>query len=233
VVGALRPDPGIGYVYRWNGAAWVDDGTLVGPDAVAGVGLGESVAIWDDVILMGAQAKNDNGFASGSVYVFRYTGSGWEFEQQLTASDAAQQANFGSSVAVREGVSAIGARGDDTFGPLSGATYVFRFDGTEWVEEQKLTASDELSGLWLGADVAVGVGTVLAGAPQLNGAGIGRVYAYRYDGTRWVEQGIHVGAAATRSSGFGQRIDLSGSTFIAAGTDGGTGATPGAWFFGD
>ena len=36
--------------------------------------------------------------------------------------------------------------GDDESGTSSGSAYVFRFDGVQWVEEQKLLASDGAQG---------------------------------------------------------------------------------------
>jgi len=40
----------------------------------------------------------------------------------------------------------VGADIDDQAGVDSGAVYVFHYDGTRWVEKQKLTASDPLPG---------------------------------------------------------------------------------------
>ncbi len=50
---------------------------------------------------------------------------------QLIASDAAAEDNFGQSVSVEGDVALIGATGDDFF---AGSAYLYRFDGTAWVE---------------------------------------------------------------------------------------------------
>ena len=50
---------------------------------------------------------------------------------------------FGASVFVSGDTALVGALRDDcSAGDDCGAAYVFRFDGTSWVQQQKLTASD-------------------------------------------------------------------------------------------
>ncbi len=61
--------------------------------------------------------------------------------RQLTASDAAQGNFFGSAVAVSGDTAVVGARyADCTPGDNCGSAYIYRFNGTSWVEEQKLIA---------------------------------------------------------------------------------------------
>src|SRR5262245_9076109 len=61
--------------------------------------------------------------------------------QKFTGSDVELVDWFGTSVAIDGDVAVIGVPGDDD--PVnSGAAYVFRFDGTAWVEEQRLKLSD-------------------------------------------------------------------------------------------
>ncbi|MCH7869607.1 MAG: FG-GAP repeat protein, partial [Myxococcales bacterium] len=60
----------------------------------------------------------------------------------LMASDAAADDRFGAAVSISGDTALIGAYLDDDNGSDSGSAYVFRFDGTTWVEEAKLTPSD-------------------------------------------------------------------------------------------
>ena len=70
---------------------------------------------------------------------------------KLTASDLAPRANFGISVAAVGGTMLVGARKDACpAGPECGSAFVFRFNGSRWVEEQKLTASDAAEFDWFG-----------------------------------------------------------------------------------
>ena len=59
----------------------------------------------------------------------------------------------------------VGAIGNNcAVGDECGSAYVFRFNGTSWVEEQKLTASDAGDGDRFGFSVSVSGDTVVAGA---------------------------------------------------------------------
>jgi hypothetical protein len=67
-------------------------------------------------------------------------------ETKLVASDGNESDHLGSSVSVWGRVAVVGAYQDDhgngADGYRSGSAYVYRFDGTGWVEEAKLRASD-------------------------------------------------------------------------------------------
>ncbi len=105
--------------------------------------FGSSVAISGGVAAIGSPNDDSNGEDSGSVYVFRFNGSTWIKEAKLSASDASSQlrATFGVAVAVSGDLIVVHARNQDN-GSASGAAYVYRFNGTSWIEEAKLLASD-------------------------------------------------------------------------------------------
>ena len=87
---------------------------------------------------------------------------------KLTPSDAASGfgEGFGVGVAIDGDWIVVGAPRDDLFAQNSGAVYVFRRDGTDWVEHAKL------KGLWIQGDnmgysVAIDGDWIVAGAPNL------------------------------------------------------------------
>ena len=63
-------------------------------------------------------------------------------EFKITASDGAELDYFGSNVSINGNRCIVGAHGDDDNGSWSGSAYIFQFNGLNWTEEQKLTASD-------------------------------------------------------------------------------------------
>ena len=85
-------------------------------------------------------------------------------QAKLLASDGAAGDRFGSSVAISGDTVVIGARGDDDNGSMSGSAYVYRFNGTSWVETQKLLASDGADFEAFGGGVAVAGDTAVIGA---------------------------------------------------------------------
>merc|ERR1712216_315185 len=98
---------------------------------------------------MGAIEEDSAGSGAGAVYVLGLTGSGWSEEQKLTASDAVVDDSFGKSLSVFGDVALFGAYSEDSAASNAGAVYVFGLTGSDWSEEQKLTASDAAaSDLW-------------------------------------------------------------------------------------
>ncbi|MEE9129221.1 MAG: FG-GAP repeat protein, partial [Phycisphaerales bacterium] len=145
---------GSAYVFRYNGAMWIEEQELFASDGGLPDNFGASVSLSPDsigVAVIGARLDDDNGANSGSAYVFRFDPQmqRWVEEQHLLASDGAGGDFFGRSVAVQGDTAIIGANGHDDAcrnNPIcdSGAAYVFRFDPktSTWIETQKLLASD-------------------------------------------------------------------------------------------
>ncbi len=181
--GDLGYSSGSAYVFRWDGATWVEH-KLTASDGAAYDRFGGSVAVAGDTVVIGAAGDDDLGGSSGSAYVFRWDGATW-VEHKLTASDGAAYDLFGGSVAVAGDTAVIGAYGDDE---EAGSAYVFRWDGATWVEH-KLTASDGAAEDRFGYSVAVDGDTAVIGAPQDDDLGdsSGSVYVFNWDGATWVE----------------------------------------------
>lgn len=159
---------------------------LLASDGAAGDRLGASVAISGDVAVVGARFDSENGTNSGSAYVYRFNEGTqvWEEEVKLTAPDGQGGDFFGFSVAVSADVVVIGALGDDDAGPQSGSAYVFRYNGSQWLMDQKLNEpdanTDPLQGDAFGYSVAIDGNVIVVGAREIYSA-----YVYRYDGTNW------------------------------------------------
>ena len=215
VVGALFDDDaggssGSAYVYRYDGSAWVEEQKLVASDAGGGELFG-TVAVSGDVALVGAKGADNN---SGSAYVYRYDGSGWVEEQKLLASDGADGDNFGGAVSVSGDVAAIGADRDGDNGPTSGSAYVFGYDGSSWVEEQKLLASDGAAGDQYGVSVSVSGAAAVVGAWGADNFS-GVAYVYRDDGSSWVEELKLLASDAAGGDSLGFSVGASGNVAVA------------------
>jgi len=155
---------GAAYVFRYDGVGWVEEAKLLFPDGEEWGRFGCSVSIAGDIAVIGAQWDNDNGFASGSAYVFRYNGTDWVEEAKLLPTDGEGNEEFGCSVSISDNRAVIGASKDDDNGTGSGSAYVFRHDGTQWVEEAKLLASDGTTYDSFGRAVSISGDTAVLGA---------------------------------------------------------------------
>ena len=139
IVGAWRnddrgTDTGSAYIYRFNGVSWLEEQKLLASDGAEGDAFGVSVLISSDsgneVAILGAFWDDDNGFNSGSAYIFRKTGVSWVQEQKLLASDGAFQDWFGlGSVSISgppgNEIAIVGALFNDDNGTDSGSVYIF------------------------------------------------------------------------------------------------------------
>jgi hypothetical protein len=92
----------------------------------------------------------------------------WTQQQELTASDASNNDNFGTSVSISGDTVVVGAPYDDDNGKRdSGSAYVFtRSSSGVWSQQAKLTAEAESGkGDQFGRSVSVSGDTVVVGAP--------------------------------------------------------------------
>ena len=98
--GAIAADPRSAYVFVENGN-WSQQTILQPPQFAAGGGqFGGSVDISGETVVVGAFRGNSLGFGSGSVWAFGRNGAIWNLEQEMTASDGAENAWYGFSVAI-------------------------------------------------------------------------------------------------------------------------------------
>ena len=190
-----------------------EDAKLLPADGTVGDTFGSSVSIDGNVAIVGAQNDDDDGASSGSAYVFRYNGTAWSQEAKLTAFDGAASDAFGRSVSIHGDVAVVGSPGDDDGGFGSGSAYVFRFDGTLWNMEAKLTAADAAGGDGLGTSVFCHGDVVLSGAPGDNGAA-GSMYVFRFDGTTWAQEAKLTAIDAAAGDALGFSVSIYGDAAI-------------------
>ena len=133
---------------------------------------------------------------------------------RLRPSDSAASDRFGFSVAIDGDRAVVGARGDDDLGQSSGSAYVYHLDGANWVQQQKLLASDGGPSDNFGYSVAIdGVSLVVgkSGTPENQAA-----YVFAFDGKRWVEQAKLMTADPQPPAGFSQSVAICGDIIVTA-----------------
>jgi hypothetical protein len=112
-------------------------------------------------------------------------------EQKLVASDGTAGDDFGFAVSVSDDVALVGAFGDDDAGSSSGSAYLFRFNGTSWLQDQKLTASDAGANDNFGRSVSLGHDGALIGASgSFPGDGRGAAYLFDFNRARSTIYGL-------------------------------------------
>jgi hypothetical protein len=221
LVGAERDDDngsysGSAYIFRFNGSNWVEEAKLLASDGAAYDCFGYSVAIDGNTALVGAPYDNDKGSASGSAYIFRFNGSTWVQQAKLLASDGAASDVFGYSVAIDGNTALVGARYDDDNGSYSGSAYIFRFNGSNWVQEAKLLASDGATYDYFGYSVAIDGNTALVGADgdDDHGYDSGSAYIFRFNGSNWVQEAKLLASDGAAYDYFGISVAIDGNSAL-------------------
>ncbi|MEE9129064.1 MAG: hypothetical protein V3T84_03530 [Phycisphaerales bacterium] len=226
LIGA-RDDPnegvfqsGSAYIFRFDGANWIEETKLVDPDHEPCDLLGAVVSIRGDVALVGAHGNDDAGLGTGAAFIFRRDpkdGSQWLLEQQLQAFDVPGNAWFGFSVSLTQNLALVGAPQDDA---QLGAAYVMRYDGTRWVHETKLVASNPVGPFpLLGRSVSLSDdGTnALVAAPLDDEAGdqAGAIHLFRSNAKTWQEFVKIIASDASPGDHLGLSVSLSGDMALA------------------
>ena len=168
------------YVFVRDSTSWIEQTKLMASDGVADDYFGISVASDGDTVVIGALGASGADFRSGSAYVFVRDSTSWIEQTKLTASDGVVYDHFGESVAVDDDTVVIGAYSTNDLGSSSGSAYVFVRDGTSWIEQTKLMASDGVADDYFGRSVAVDGNIVVIGAngDDDQGSYSGSTYVY-------------------------------------------------------
>ncbi len=220
VVGELgnRNFPGSAYVYR-KGAngEWTEAGQLSDPSGLQSAdGFGRVLATNGETLLIGAPTAR----GVGVVYVFaKDAAGGWVETARLSPGDLYEGEEFGTAVSVDGDVMAVSSNGGED---QSGAVYIFRREGTAWMQGAKLYGSDSavndsVQTDRFGASLGIEGNSLVVGAPTHNERA-GAAYVFHFDtaSATWEEvTKLEPGGDATRAS-FGQAVGISDGLILAA-----------------
>ncbi|WP_167527983.1 Ig-like domain-containing protein [Desulfosarcina alkanivorans] len=208
VVGAPNSgDTGAVYVFRKQGATWVEQCKLTAGDGARYDHFGTAVSISGDMVVVGAPGENDN---HGAVYVFRHDGSTWAHQAKLIAGDGGAYDHFGTCLSLDGDTLVVGAP-DHNGG--SGAAYVYTIQGNTWSETIKLAAGEDVLEGHFGTSVST-IGDLLAvGSPSVDNLK-GAVFIFRRVGSAWEEDARLASGSATRWERFGTSVSIDGKYAI-------------------
>lgn len=182
---------------------------------------------------------------SGAVYLYRYDGTDWQEDAYIKASNVDEGDFFGRTICLSNNGSrlAVGApnegnnaTGISTTFPtassnkfLSGAVYVYRLEGSNWVEDAYIKASNAKGYDYFGVSTSISdEGDVLAvgawGEPSAvsgsytaptpgaatNRYYSGAAYVYRHNGNSWTEEAFIKAGNGDNNDRFGWGVAVSG-----------------------
>lgn len=141
--------------------------------------FGSSIAVGRDTLVIGASGDDDNGRASGSVFVYRKTDDEWKFDYKLIAYDGGFHDSFGRSLALDDRLLAVAAPGFDGVAEATGKVYLFDLDTGLLLHE--FVGDDTSLRDGFGNALAMGDGHLFVGVPSWDMIGAdttGAVYVF-------------------------------------------------------
>lgn len=204
------------YVFRYDGSTWVQEQKIADP-GMPGNRFAYSLDVSADVLAVAAYLDDDKGFDAGAAYIFGYEGASWVQKQKVVASDGASGDLFGKGLAVDGDLLICGGNRADAPAFDSGAAWLFRNDGSQWVEEQKLVPSNGGATERFGtaSDIRGNVVSVSARLKDTGGlidAGAGYIFAF--DGSAWIETDFLEATDPVDLDQFGHGLATDGKTAV-------------------
>ena len=222
-------DSGAVYVYVKDGNGnWIEQALLKASNAGSGDRFGNSVAIYGDILAVGASFEDSIAGDSGAVYVFTRDVNGlWSQQQLLKAANTNSNDLFGGSISISEDRLVVGAVFEDSVFPNSGAAYVFERDSAgNWFQQAFLKASNAGSGDEFGTSVSLSGDRLVVGAVNedsgrnANGAnnilresGAAYVFARTSSGS-WQQEALLKASNGDSRDEFGTAVSISGSNVV-------------------
>ena len=199
---------------------------LLANDGLGNDSFGLSVAVNNNVVIVGAPLADPRGNSSGAVYVYLPTNNPslrWVQVQKIVPADGAAGDEFGSSVAVQNDTLVIGARA--ARGTLtSGAVYVYsRGAGGVWTQTKKILPADGQNNDEFGYSISLDADTLAVGSrlDDDRGTSSGSVYLFgRNQGgtTNWGLLKKVVPADGAAGEEFGRAVSVHGDVLAVGAT---------------
>ena len=153
------------YIFTRSGTIWREQTELFASSAADEDRLGWSVALDGDTAVAGAPRNLYFADVPGSAHVFVRSGTTWNEQARLVASDGAATDGFGSAVGFKGDTAVIGSRFDSSFAAGGGSVYLFTRSGTAWNRTAELASNDIGAYYQFGYSVGTDGPTIVVGAP--------------------------------------------------------------------
>lgn len=192
------------YVYTRLGNTWTQQADIKPSNTKTGSRFGQSVAIDNNTIIVGADAESGDGSdpldislpRAGAAYIYTRTGTTWVEEAYLKASNPDEEDRFGWSVDISGNSVVIGAFGEDSNASSqsnnldsdSGAAYVFTRSGTAWTQQKYFKSQVNNPDDRFGFSCAIAGDQLMIGSPLYDNmaqTNVGVVEVFQRTGTNW------------------------------------------------
>ena len=161
-------------VFRHADGGWVQEAVLESPGDEEGTGFGGTLALSDDMLVVGATAADS---LTGAAYVFERGSGGWAMTAELKRFGGVPESWFGAGALIAGDRILVAA--SSPFGEAGTVTVFSRQDG-EWTETATLMAFDGVPRDRFGESMASDGSTIWIGADGVNSRA-GAIYQFTPD----------------------------------------------------
>ncbi|MDX2089290.1 MAG: cadherin-like beta sandwich domain-containing protein [Kofleriaceae bacterium] len=238
-------DAGAVYVFERTGTTWAQTAYLKSPNPSRYGYFGASLGLENDRLAVGAYYEWVGSARTGAVYVLERSGGTWSVKDQLTAAQGDSNDWFGQTIALSGDTIAVGAYGEDSSAnaingdqsdeslTASGAAYVFRLVGTDWMQEAFIKPRNPRANGFFGRALSLSGDTLAVGsyvdASGATGIGgdvtdtsadrSGAVFVYRRSGTTWSEEAYIKSSNSNAGDYFGMQLVIDGDRLAVSAPD--------------
>lgn len=122
-VNQINASTGAAYLFSFDGNSWLETQKIIAADGLNADFFGHSVAIYENLIAVGAYGADTVGISSGSAYIFSFDEASWKEESKVLAKDGIASDYFGQSVALSKDFLLVGAYGNNDQGKTAGTAF--------------------------------------------------------------------------------------------------------------
>ncbi|MBF0124886.1 MAG: Ig-like domain-containing protein [Magnetococcales bacterium] len=178
------PDNNVGAVIIYDISSSNQSSTMIRPvEGYAHQYFGTAVAMDGERLIVGSLpdgTDSNSRSRSGVAFVYRWdnTTSSWLSEGRLEPSSTVDNDQFGSRVDIKGDWAIVGAWDDNA--TATGTAWLFQWDGSVWVERERITPTNGAARDHFGSSVALSDAGVLVGSPydDKQGRDSGAVWFY-------------------------------------------------------
>ena len=220
-------DSGAVHLFRGGraiGGTWTHQQRLTSTTATFNEEFGFSLALHDDVLLVGVPLANTvKGYDSGQVHVFEYDGVGqvWNESAPLLDPDGSNYDYAGKCVAFDGTTALIGTPGEADGSGLGnrGTVSIWTMGASTWTHTRELLSPSPLNGEQFGFAVALDGVDMIVGSPGWSGSSgkafCGGIHFFTLRNGIWQPSGTHENPDPWVLEAYGSSVALKGKIALA------------------